>query len=382
VSARVVVTGLGALSALGDTPEALWEQLCAGRSGVRRQPHLTACGLRATAGGAVASLPFELPARQVELGRRAADAALAQAQLDPGAAGLIWTSGLDSYQLTPQGLRRRLASECFQALAARHAHPRRMIAVACASGTQALGEATRLIRSGRATACLAGGSSTLLSPLYASGFAALGAVATDVEGEDPALACRPFDVRRRGFALAEGAGALVLESEAHARRRGAAVLAEVVGFGSSQDAFDLNRPPPDGAGAERCLRRALADAGLEPRAIQAVNAHGTGTRVGDTAEASALRRVFGEPGPPVTSVKGALGHAMAAAGALEAVVCVLGLREQRVPPTVNLDQPDPECSLDHVLDARELAHEHVLSCSFGMGGQNAALILRRGDEHA
>ncbi|MEZ6186059.1 MAG: beta-ketoacyl-[acyl-carrier-protein] synthase family protein [Planctomycetota bacterium] len=382
MSARVVITGLGALSALGDSPAALWAGLAAGRSGVRALPHLAACGTRVTAGGAIASLPFDTPQREVELGRRAADQALEQAGLAPAACGLLWAAGLDSYQLGPQGLTRRAASACYQALALRHGRPRRMLAVACASGTQTVGEAACLIRAGRAQACLAGGSSTILSPLYASGFAALGAVAVDLAGEDPAQACKPFDVARRGFALAEGAAALVLESATHAAARGARALAEVVGFGTSMDAYDLNRPPPDGAGAERCIRRALEDAGLAPAAIDAVNAHGTGTRVGDPAEAAALNRVFGTPGPPVSSVKGALGHAMAASGALEAVVVVLALEAGAVPPTVNLTQPDPECALDHVLGApRTLPLTHALSCSFGMGGQNAALILRR-SEHA
>jgi 3-oxoacyl-[acyl-carrier-protein] synthase II len=255
-----------------------------------------------------------------------------------------------------------------------------MIATACASGTQAIGEAYHLIREGRTDVCVAGGSSVMLTPFYLIGFAGLQAVAVDREEEPPSTVCRPFDRRRHGFALADGAGAVVLEKLAAAQQRGSTVLAEITGFGISQDAFDLNRPPEDGAGAELCMRRALQDAALTPPEIDAVNAHGTGTLIGDLAEAAALRRLLGKAWKhtPVSGVKGAIGHAMAAAGALEAIVaiytCVTGI----VPPTVNLTEPDEGCELDHVIgQARDSGARKVLSASFGMGGQNAAIIFER-----
>jgi 3-oxoacyl-[acyl-carrier-protein] synthase II len=253
-----------------------------------------------------------------------------------------------------------------------------MIAVACATGTAAIGEAMRLVRGARVDACVAGGSSTMLGAFYLIGFHALRAVAVDVAGEDPALACKPFDRRRRGFALADGAGALVIESLASARRRGAVPLAEIAGYGASQDAFDLNRPPPDGAGALLAMQRALADAHLD--GVDAVNAHGTGTLAGDIAEAAAIRALLPDAWRrvPVSSLKGAIGHAMAAAGALEAIAAIETCRTGIVPATANLDDPDPACALDHVIGApRETAAARVLSVSFGMGGQNAAIVIAR-----
>lgn len=220
----------------------------------------------------------------------------------------------------------------------------------------------------------------MLTPFYLIGFAGLQVVAIDYEGDEPSAACRPFDRRRSGFALADGAGALVLETLAGARRRGAKVLAEVIGFGISQDGFDLNRPCEDGAGAELCMRRALDDAALEPPAIDAVNAHATATFLGDLAEAAALRKLFGDDWKrtPVSGSKGAIGHAMAAAGALETIVAAYTCATGIVPPTVNLDKPDEGCELDHVIgEPRDADARTVLSVSFGMGGQNAAIVLKR-----
>src|SRR6185295_15598351 len=262
---RVVITGTGALSSLGPTPESLWQGLLEIRSGIRRLPRLVAMGLEVTTGGEVERAePGE--ERDLAMAGQAIGDALTAAGLEAGGCGLIWGVGLDTFQLAGGELTLRAAGTAFAALAAPFNGPRRMMAVACASGTQALGEAAELVRRGRVEACVAGGSSVMLTPFYLLGFARLGAVATDRESEDPAEACRPFDLARHGFALAEGAAALVVESYDSARRRGAAMLAELVGFGTSQDAFDLNRPPPDGAGAELAMRRALADADLAPGA--------------------------------------------------------------------------------------------------------------------
>jgi 3-oxoacyl-[acyl-carrier-protein] synthase II len=251
-----------------------------------------------------------------------------------------------------------------------------MIAAACASGTQAIGEAFRLIQNGHAGACVAGGSSVMLTPFYLIGFAGLQAVAID-NGDDPSLACRPFDKCRKGFALADGAGAVVLETLETARARGAVVFAEVIGFGMSQDAFDLNRPCDDGAGAVLCMQRALIDAGVEPPEIDVVNAHATATYSGDRAEAVALRHLFAKR-VPVSGSKGAIGHAMAAAGVLEAIVAAHTCATGIVPPTVNLQNVDEGCELDHVIgEPRDVNAKTVLSVSFGMGGQNAAVILKR-----
>ena len=376
---RVVITGTGALSALGSTPEELWQGLLEDRSGIRRLPRLVAMGLEVTTGGEVTwAEPGE--ERDLAMAGRAIGDALAAAGLEASGCGLIWGVGLDTFQLAGGDLTLRAAGTVFASLAAPFSGPRRMMAVACASGTQAIGEAAELVRRGRIEACVAGGSSVMLTPFYLLGFARLGAVAIDREGEEPAAACCPFDRSRHGFALAEGAAALVVESYDSARRRGAEMLAELVGFGTSQDAFDLNRPLPDGAGAELAMRRALADADLAPGEIDAVNAHGTATLVGDRAEAAALRRLLGEGWrtTPVSSAKGAIGHAMAAAGALEAIIACRSCATGLVPPTVNLCHPDPDCDLDHVIaEPRDADARTVLSVSLGMGGQNAAVVLRR-----
>jgi 3-oxoacyl-[acyl-carrier-protein] synthase II len=376
---QVVVTGCGAVSAVGATAEAFWEALLAGRSGIARLPRLVAAQLPVTVGGEVAAVPLGRADRDVALANRAIDEALDGAGLERAAVGFIWATGLDTYQEGDRGLVFRPTGSCFAALAHSFREPRRMIAAACAAGTQAIGEACWRIRAGHIDACVAGGSSCMLSPFYIIGFSVLQALAAD-DGDDPSSACRPFDRRRRGFAVSDGAGALVLESLEAARRRGAPVLAEVAGFGMSQDRFDLNRPPEDGSGAERCLRRAVEDAGLAPSDVDAVNAHATGTRVGDLAEAAAIRRFFGSDwtDKPVSSLKGAIGHAMAAAGALEAVAAVATARTGVVPPTVNLGDPDDGCELCHVIGGpRQGDVRTVLSASFGMGGQNAAVLFRR-----
>ena len=273
---RVVITGMGALSALGATTDELWNGLLANRSGVRRVQRLVESGITVTTGGEVDAVSPHNVDRDREIANRAIEDALAQARRDAAECGFVWSTGLDTFQMGPNGFVHRSAGRCFSNLSSRFTGPRRMIAAACASGTQAVGEAFRLIQNGHADTCVAGGSSVMLTPFYLIGFAGLQAVAVD-NGSDPSLACRPFDQRRKGFALADGAGAMVLETLDGARKRGAAVLAEVVGFGISQDAFDLNRPCDDGAGAELCMRRALADGGLAPEEIDAVNAHATAT---------------------------------------------------------------------------------------------------------
>ena len=376
---RVVITGMGALSALGSTTGDLWNGLLANRSGVRRVQRLVESGITVTSGGEVDAVSTANVDRDHEIANRAIDDALAESKRAAAECGFIWSTGLDTFQLGATGFVHRSAGRCFSDLASRFAGPRRMIAAACASGTQAVGEAFRLIQNGQVEACVAGGSSVMLTPFYLIGFAGLQAVAVD-NGDDPSLACRPFDKKRKGFALADGAGAMVLESLESAREGGATVFAEVIGFGVSQDAFDLNRPCDDGAGAELCMRRALADAELTVEQIDAVNAHATATYSGDLAEAAAIRKLFANRWRelPVSGSKGAIGHAMAAAGVLEAIVAAQTCATGIVPPTVNLRHVDEGCELDHVIgEPRDVNAATVLSVSFGMGGQNAALVIKR-----
>ena len=376
---RVVITGMGALSALGATTRDLWDGLLENRSGVRQVQRLVDSGITVTSGGEVDAISPANVERDREIASRAIDAALAESKREAAGCGFIWSTGLDTFQMSPDGFVHRSAGRCFSNLASRFAGPRRMIAAACASGTQAIGEAFRLIQNNQVDACVAGGSSVMLTPFYLIGFAGLQAVAVD-NGDDPSLACRPFDKKRKGFALADGAGAMVLETLESARERHATVSAEVIGFGMSQDGFDLNRPCDDGAGAELCMRRALADADLTEEQIDAVNAHATATYSGDLAEAAALRKLFAKRwrDVPVSGSKGAIGHAMAAAGVLEAIVAARTCATGIVPPTVNLRHVDEGCELDHVIDEpRDVNAGTVLSVSFGMGGQNAAVILKR-----
>ena len=376
---RVVITGMGALSALGASTRDLWNGLLANRSGVRRVQRLVASGITVTSGGEVEAVSPENIDRDHEIANRAIGDALVEAKRDASECGFIWSTGLDTFQMGASGFVHRSAGRCFSNLASRFTGPRRMVAAACASGTQAIGEAFRLIRDGHVEACVAGGSSVMLTPFYLIGFAGLQAVAID-NGDDPSRACRPFDKKRKGFALADGAGAMVLESLESAHERNATVFAEVIGFGVSQDAFDLNRPCDDGAGAELCMRRALADAELAPEQIDAVNAHATATYSGDLAEAAALRNLFANRwrDVPVSGSKGAIGHAMAAAGVLEAIVAAHTCATGIVPPTVNLHHVDEGCELDHVIgEPRDVHAKTVLSVSFGMGGQNAALVVKR-----
>jgi 3-oxoacyl-[acyl-carrier-protein] synthase II len=381
---RVAITGASAASPFGLTTDALWEGLVAGRPAVRTIARFEQSGIPVTTGGEV-PLPPELrgEARDREMSRRPIAGALAQAGLAAEDTALVWATGLDAFDQELGVLVVRSAGACFADIARAHARPRRMVATACASATQAIGEAFRLIRAGRVRAAVAGGAAVMLSPHYALSFTWLQAMAVDVAADTPEAACKPFDRLRRGLALAEGGGALVLEALDAARARGATVLGEVVGYGSSQDAFDLNRPPPDGLGAELCMRRALDDAGIVVEQIGAVNAHGTGTRAGDPAEAVALRRVLGERWrtTPVSSIKGAIGHPMAAAGALQGIAALRSCATGVVPPTCNLTDPDDDCELDHVIGgARPADVPAIMSCSYGMGGQNACVIFARPKE--
>jgi 3-oxoacyl-[acyl-carrier-protein] synthase II len=249
---------------------------------------------------------------------------------------------------------------------------------ACAASSQAIGEATELIRHGDADLMLSGGSHSMIHPLGVTGFNLLTALSTS--NDPPEKASRPFDLNRDGFVLGEGAGMLVLEELEHARRRGAPIYAEVTGYGSTCDAFRVTDSHPDGRGAIACIELALKDSGLAPQEIGYINAHGTSTQVNDKVETLAIKKVFGDYAyqVPVSSSKSMLGHLIAAAGAVELITCVMTLRQGVLPPTINYENPDPECDLDYVPNvAREKRVRHALSNSFGFGGQNISLIVSR-----
>src|SRR3954447_686305 len=249
---------------------------------------------------------------------------------------------------------------------------------ACAASTQAIGEATEILRRGDADVMIGGGTHSMIHPFGVTGFNRLTALST--LNDTPPCASRPFDAHRGGFVLGEGAGMVILETLEHAQARGATILAEVVGYGSTADAFRITDQDPDGRGAVVAMQEALADAKLTPRDVNYINAHGTGTKENDGNETTAIKSVFGDRAKnvPVSSIKSMMGHLIAAAGAVEMICCVLALRDQMLPPTTNLQNPDPECDLDYVPNkARPAKVDVALSNSFGFGGQNDTIILKR-----
>jgi 3-oxoacyl-[acyl-carrier-protein] synthase II len=256
--------------------------------------------------------------------------------------------------------------------------PNSTITTACAAGTQAVGEAFRLIGRGDADLVVAGGADSRLDPLLLLAYTALGALS---RADRPAFeVSRPFDGERDGFVLGEGAGVLILEELEHARQRGAVIYAEVLGMGSSFDAYGVTKPDPEARGAARAIEWALREACVDHRDIDYINAHGTSTRLNDLMETTAVKRVFGEGARvlPLSSIKSMVGHLIGAAGAVEAIALALTLHEGILPPTINHTQPDPQCDLDYVPNsAREIPVRTAMSTSFGFGGQNAALVMRR-----
>ena len=244
------------------------------------------------------------------------------------------------------------------------------VASACATGSHAIGEGMRMIERGTADVVVAGGTEAALTTLCIAAFRRMGALSSDGVS-------RPFDARRDGFVMGEGAGVLILEREEHARARGATVYGRIVGYGASNDAFDMVQPDELGAGALIAMRAALADAGVSPQEVGFISAHGTGTPINDRVETTAIRTLFGSDAPPISSTKSAIGHLLGAAGSTEALVCIEALRRRLLPPTINYSEPDPECDLDYLVEGARAAPDVrlALSNSFGFGGQNACLAI-------
>jgi 3-oxoacyl-[acyl-carrier-protein] synthase II len=259
--------------------------------------------------------------------------------------------------------------------------PNMAVATACASGNNAIGEAMEMIRRGAADAMIAGASEAALVPLAMAGMNVMGALST--RNDDPLTASRPFDKNRDGFLMGEGAGILILESLEHAQARGANILAEVTGYGTTDDAHHISAPAENGAGAALSMKAALENAKLKTADIEYINAHGTSTPLNDKSETAAIKTVFGEQAYkiPVSSTKSMTGHLLGASGALEAVVGIMAIRDGMLPPTINYETPDPECDLDYVPNQkRKASPKHVMSNSFGFGGHNATLVLSRFEE--
>jgi 3-oxoacyl-[acyl-carrier-protein] synthase II len=408
---RVVVTGLGLVTPLGTGVEVNWQRLAAGQSGVRAITRFDASALPARVAGEVVDFEPERFMERKDLKKMdifiqyavgAAQMAIDDAGLPlplaaPERTGVIVGVGMGgittvegTYQdlvagnirrVSPFLIPRIIPNMASGQIALRYGArgPNYATTSACASGAHAIGEALQLIRDGRQDAMLAGGAEAPICLLGVGGFSAMRALATNFN-EEPARASRPFDAKRDGFVIAEGAGMLVLEDLEHARARGAHVYAELIGYGATCDAYHMTQPAPEGAGAAECMSRALADAGIAPTDVGYVNAHGTGTPFNDAAETLGVKRVFGDHASrlAISSSKSMTGHLLGAAGAVEAAYTVLTLAHRVLPPTINLEEPDPACDLDYVPhEARRASVDVALSNSFGFGGTNAVLVFRR-----
>jgi 3-oxoacyl-[acyl-carrier-protein] synthase II len=405
---RIVITGVGAISPLGMTARANWESLLVGRSGIGPITSFDSSDLPVHIAGEVRDFdPSRFmnvkEARRMSRASQLVVAAATMALEDAGLAAplecgervatVIGTGagGLEVVDRELLNMRERgfnrvspfALTGFLPNMPAHHVSvlagskgPISTVVAACASGTQAIGEATELMRHGRADMAVAGGVEGLIHLTSLASFARIGALS--LRNDAPEAACRPFDRERDGTVLSEGAGVVILELLENALARGAPIYGEILGYGSSSDAFHITAPDPDGAGARRAMQWSLEDAGVTTAEIDYINAHGTATPMNDSMETAAIKALFGARAYqiPVSSSKSVLGHALGATGALETIYCLYALGEGIIPPTWNYATPDPECDLDYVPNAPRLARlSTVLNNSFGMGGQNACLVL-------
>ena len=406
---RVVVTGMGMVTPLGNDVATTWDAVRAGRSGVGPITRFDATAFTSRIAGEVkgydaaaeiGAKEARRSARPIHLAMSAARQAVRDSGLDiasmPTDVGVCIGSGIGGLEVLERATRvvdssgpQRVSPFAAAAVLIDMAPgmvaidlgvrgPNIAVVSACASGADAIGQAAEWIRRGDAVAVLAGGTEAAITETGLAIFGAARALST--RNDDPQAASRPFDRDRDGFVTAEGAAVLVLEERNRALERGARVYGEIAGYAATADAHHITAPDPTGAGAILCMRRAIDRAGLQPAAIDYINAHGTGTELNDAAETRAFKCVFGEHAHavPISSTKSMTGHLLGAAGAFEAAVTLLAMRDGFIPPTINLDNPDPECDLDYVPHTgRSAPLTHAMSTSFGFGGHNACLVLRR-----
>jgi 3-oxoacyl-[acyl-carrier-protein] synthase II len=413
---RVVVTGMGAITPLGNDVATMWACMKAGRSGIRRIASFDPSKVDAKIGGEIRDFDAEavMPRKEVRRNDRYihyAWAATVQALADAGLpnpieddemserTGAIIGSGIggintmirDIIEANEYGVQRvgpflvtaMIADMApgYVAIYANARGPNYTTISACASSNHAIGDALNIIRRGDADVMIAGGAEAGIGEIPVAAFSAMKALSTK-RNDEPERASRPFDADRDGFVMGDGAGILVVEALEHAQARGARIHAELVGYAATDDASHITLPAPGGRGAAASMRLAIADAGLQTDEVDYVNAHGTSTPPNDRAETAAIKTVFGERAHelPISSTKSMTGHMLGAGGGVEAIACVRALEEGVVPPTINYENPDPECDLDYVPNtARELAIHTAMSNSFGFGGHNATIILRRWD---
>lgn len=407
---RVVITGLGLVTPVGNTVDSTWQALLVGQSGIAPITKFDASEFSTRFSGSVKDFDVEQylsrkDARKMDLfiqyGMAAGiqamrDSGLEMDKEDPTRVGTAIGAGMGGMWLIEQNHSALMAGgprkispffvpSTIINMIAGHLSimygmtgPNFAVTTACTTGVHNIGFAARTIAYGDADVMVAGGAEDVTCPLGVGGFAAAKALST--RNDDPQAASRPWDKDRDGFVIGDGAGVLVLEEYERAKARGAKIYAELVGFGMSGDAFHMTSPPADGAGAAAAMKNALRDASLAPESIDYINAHGTSTPAGDKAEAAAVKSIFGDHAYKlmVSSTKSMTGHLLGAAGAVETIFSVLALKDQVVPPTINLDNPDEGCDLDFVAHtARQTKVEHVLCNSFGFGGTNGSLLLKR-----
>ena len=407
---RVVITGLGVLSPVGIGKEAYWKALLRGQSGIDRLTRFDSSLYDSKIAGEVKDFVPEqfLDRKEIrrtdrfaQFGVAAAklavgDAALELGEEDPENIGVVIGSGIGGIEtlceqhsvllskgpnrispfFIPMIISNMAAGQIAICLGPKG--PNFTVVTACASGANAIGEAYLMLRRGAAEVILAGGTETPIVPVAMAGFCSMKAVSTS--NDEPQRASRPFDKNRDGFVISEGAGVLVLETLGHASARGARVYGEVAGYGCTADGYHISAPEPEGTEAARAIRIALEDAGISPDRVDYINAHGTSTELNDKIETMAIKKVFGDHAykVPVSSIKSMIGHSLGAAGALEAIACALSVSTDWVPPTINYEQPDPECDLDYVPNqARQCPVRVAVSNSFGFGGHNAVLVIKK-----
>ena len=409
---RVVITGIGLICSVGNTTDAVWQTLLAGKSGVDRITAFDASAFACQIAGEVRNFdPFQfIEKKEVKkMGRfihfaiAAADEAMKMSQLKvtPENAEMVGVhigSGIGGFDVIErehtalmEGGPRKISPFFIPAaivnLAAGHVSmrfgakgPNEATATACTTSAHSIGDSMRIIQHGDADVMIAGGSEAAITPMGVGGFAAMRALST--RNDDPEKASRPWDRDRDGFVIGEGAGILILEELEFARKRGAHILAEIAGYGMSGDAYHMTQPAPEHEGGFRVMRNAVRDAAVTPEVVGYVNAHGTSTPIGDTLEAHAIRNFFGDRKIAVSSTKSMTGHLLGGAGGLEAGITVLALRDQILPPTINLENPDPDTAgMDLIPNhARKAELEYAMSNSFGFGGTNGALLFRRWSE--
>jgi len=407
---RVVITGMGVITPLGLSINSFWQSLVQGQSGIDRISRFDVSGFSTQVAAEVRDFDPQEYMERKEAKRmdRFAQFAMASTQLaikDSGIeaqdlastrTGVLVGTGIggietltDQFQtmfdkgpgrvspfFIPMMIANMACGQIAIALGARG--PSSTVVTACAAASNAIGDAFRLLQWGKADVMVCGGAEAPIVPLAVAGFCSMKAMST--RNDDPRAACRPFDAERDGFVMGEGAGMFVLETLEHAQKRGAKIMAEIMGYGVTQDAYHITAPAPGGDGGARCMALAIEEAGLSPGDIDYINAHGTSTPANDKNETEAIKTVFGEYAHrvPVSSTKSMTGHLLGAAGAVELVACVKAIETGIIPPTINYVHKDPECDLDYVPNqARKAQVKNVLSNSFGFGGQNACLVVSK-----